>query len=76
MLNGQRNLFAMLALIVFMAAVVALVSIGITDARGVALAARVVASVLAGVVTFAGVARALGVEELTVFTRQLLKQSK
>ena len=57
-----------------MAAVVALVSIGITDVRGLALAARVVASVLAGVVTFAGVARALGVDELTVFTRQLLRR--
>ena len=49
--------------------------IGISDERGLALAARVLASVLAGVVTFAGIARILGVEELAVFTRQLLRRS-
>ena len=37
---------------------------------------RVAWLVAAMVVTFAGVARALGVDELAVFTRQLLKQSK
>jgi len=57
-----------------MAVVVILVSIGINDEKGLALAARVLASVGIGVLTFAGVARALGVEELTVFTRQLLRR--
>ena len=59
-----------------MAVAVALVSIGINDERGLALAARVIASVTVGVVTFAGAARILGVEELTVFTRQILRRSK
>jgi putative peptidoglycan lipid II flippase len=58
-----------------MAAAVILVSIGINDERGFALAARVLASVAVGVITFAGAARALGVDELTVFTRQLLRRS-
>jgi peptidoglycan biosynthesis protein MviN/MurJ (putative lipid II flippase) len=58
-----------------MAAAVILVSIGINDERGLALAARVLASVAVGVITFAGAARALGVDELTVFTRQLLRRS-
>jgi putative peptidoglycan lipid II flippase len=58
-----------------MAALVILVSIGINDARGLALAARVLASVAAGVLSFAAVAHALGVRELTVFTRQLLRRS-
>jgi putative peptidoglycan lipid II flippase len=57
-----------------MAAAVVLVSIGINDSRGLMLAARVLASVAVGVVTFAGVARALGVEELNFFTRQLLRR--
>jgi putative peptidoglycan lipid II flippase len=57
-----------------MAAAVALVSIGIGDTRGLALAARVLAAVAVGVVVFAGMARALGVEELTVFTRQVLRR--
>jgi peptidoglycan biosynthesis protein MviN/MurJ (putative lipid II flippase) len=57
-----------------MAGAVALVSIGINDERGLALAARVLAAVAVGVVVFAGMARALGVEELTVFTRQLLRR--
>src|SRR5205823_1253936 len=57
-----------------MAGVVALVSVGITGERGVALAARVLASVVVGVLTFAGVARALGVEELAVLLRQLRRR--
>jgi putative peptidoglycan lipid II flippase len=58
-----------------MALVVVAASIGINDARGLALGARVVASVAAGVVSFFISARALGVEELTVLTRQLLKRA-
>ena len=58
-----------------MAGAVALVSIGINDERGFALAARVLASVAVGVLTFVAAARALRVEELTVFTRQLLRRS-
>jgi putative peptidoglycan lipid II flippase len=57
-----------------MAAAVALTSIGINDERGLTLAARVLASVAVGVITFVGAARALGVQELTVFTRQLLRR--
>jgi len=57
-----------------MAVLVALVSIGINGDRGVVLAARVLASVGVGVVSFAAVAHALGVQELTVFTRQLLRR--
>jgi putative peptidoglycan lipid II flippase len=57
-----------------MAGAVVLVSIGINDERGFALAARVLASVAVGVITFFVAARALGVEELTVFTRQLLRR--
>jgi len=34
----------------------------------------VLASIAVGVVTFAGTARLLGVEELAVFTRQLLRR--
>ena len=59
-----------------MAALVVVVSIGIDNERGFALAARVLASVAVGVVSFAGVARTLGVEEITVFTRQLVRRSR
>jgi putative peptidoglycan lipid II flippase len=58
-----------------MALVVVAASIGINDARGLALAARLLASVAAGVVSFFLSARVLGVEELTVLTRQLLKRA-
>jgi len=57
-----------------MGAIVAVASIGINDTRGIELAARVLASVAVGVVTFVGIAWALGVRELTVFTRQLLRR--
>jgi putative peptidoglycan lipid II flippase len=57
-----------------MAVAVIAVSIGINDTRGLELAARVLASIAVGVVTFAGMARLLGVEELGVFTRQLLRR--
>jgi putative peptidoglycan lipid II flippase len=57
-----------------MAGVVAATAIGITDERGVMLAARVLASVTAGIVTFVVIARALGVEELSVLARQLLRR--
>ncbi|MBV9412609.1 MAG: murein biosynthesis integral membrane protein MurJ [Acidimicrobiia bacterium] len=57
-----------------MAAAVAIVSIGINDERGLVLAARVLASVAVGVITFAGAARVLGVEELAVFTRQIMRR--
>jgi putative peptidoglycan lipid II flippase len=57
-----------------MAGAVALVSIGINDDRGLVLAARVLAAVAVGVLTFAGAAKVLGVEELTLFTRQLLRR--
>ena len=59
-----------------MAVVVAAVSIGIMDESGVVLAARVVASVAVGVVSFVLMARLLGVDELTVLTRQLLRRSR
>ena len=59
-----------------MAALVVVVSIGIDNERGFALAARVLASVAVGVVSFAGVARTLGVEEITVFTRQLVRRPR
>ncbi len=58
-----------------MAIVVAVVSIGISDHRGFDLAARVLASVAIGVVSFTAVARALGVGEITAFTRHLLRRS-
>jgi putative peptidoglycan lipid II flippase len=58
-----------------MAAVVAAVSIGISGERGLALAGRVLAAVGAGVLSFGVVARALGVEELSFFTRQLVRRS-
>ncbi|TMK83353.1 MAG: hypothetical protein E6G57_15980 [Actinobacteria bacterium] len=58
-----------------MAAVVAAVSIGIPGEHGFALAGRVLASVGAGVLSFGVVARALGVEELSFLTRQLLRRS-
>ena len=58
-----------------MTGVVAAVSIGIMDDSGLVLAARVVASVAVGVVTFVLAARLLGVDELTVLTRQLLRRS-
>jgi putative peptidoglycan lipid II flippase len=58
-----------------MAGVVAAVSIGIPGDRGLALAGRVVAAVGAGVLSFGVVARALGVEELNFFTRQLVRRS-
>ena len=57
-----------------MAVAVIAVSIGINDQRGIALAARVVGSVAVGVVVFAGAARALGVRELSTFTRQLVRR--
>jgi putative peptidoglycan lipid II flippase len=57
-----------------MAGVVAVVSIGITGERGFALAGRVVAAIVVGVLTFGAVARALGVEELTVLLRQLRRR--
>jgi putative peptidoglycan lipid II flippase len=57
-----------------MAGVVVVASVGIGDTRGLELAARVLASVLAGIVTFLLMARALHVEELTVITRQLLRR--
>ena len=49
-------------------------TIGINDSRGLMLAERVLASVAVGIVVFAAAAWALGVEELTVFTRQLLRR--
>jgi len=57
-----------------MTAIVAATSVGISDTRGLELAARVLASVAAGVVSFALIARALHVEDLTVLTRQLLRR--
>jgi len=57
-----------------MAGVVAVVSVGIGDTRGFELAARVLASVAAGIVSFVLMARALHVEELAVLTRQLLRR--
>ncbi|MBV8559327.1 MAG: murein biosynthesis integral membrane protein MurJ [Acidimicrobiia bacterium] len=57
-----------------MSGVVAVASIGIADTRGLELAARVLASVTAGVVSFFVIARRLRVEEVTVVTRQLLRR--
>ena len=57
-----------------MAGVVAAVSVGIGDTRGLELAARVLGSVAAGIVSFVLMARVLGVEELAVITRQLLRR--
>jgi putative peptidoglycan lipid II flippase len=59
-----------------MAGAVALVSIGINEERGLTLAARVLAAIVVGVLTFGAVARALGVDELAVFTRQVLRRSR
>ncbi|MBV8160215.1 MAG: murein biosynthesis integral membrane protein MurJ [Acidimicrobiia bacterium] len=58
-----------------MAAVVVPLSIGIVGEHGWLLAARVLGSVAAGVVAFVLVARALGVDELTTLTRQLLRRA-
>jgi putative peptidoglycan lipid II flippase len=54
-----------------MAGVVAAVSAAVPGEDGLALAARVAASIGAGVVTYMLAARALGVDELTSFVRQL-----
>jgi len=47
------------------------VSAAVQGDEGLALAARVAASIGAGVVTYVVAARALGVDELTTFMRQL-----
>ena len=72
--TGQAVSRTALATVV-MAAVVAAVSVGIGAAHGWLLAARVGASFAAGVVSFLVIARALGVDELTVVTRQLLRRA-
>ncbi|MBV8235429.1 MAG: murein biosynthesis integral membrane protein MurJ [Acidimicrobiia bacterium] len=59
-----------------MSGVVAVASMGIADTRGLELAARVLASVTAGVVSFFFIARRLRVEEVTVVTRQLLRRRR
>jgi putative peptidoglycan lipid II flippase len=58
-----------------MTGAVAAASIGIMDQSGLMLWARVLASIAVGVVTFVVAARLLGVDELTVLTRQLLRRS-
>jgi hypothetical protein len=58
-----------------MAGLVAVVSVAVPGSRGLALAARVVAAVGIGVVTYVVAARALGMDELTALLRQLRRRS-
>ncbi|MCU1451701.1 MAG: murein biosynthesis integral rane protein MurJ [Acidimicrobiales bacterium] len=57
-----------------MAGVVAAVSLSLHADHGLALAGRVTAAVVAGVLAYAATARALGVEELTTLLNQLRRQ--
>jgi len=57
-----------------MAGVVAAVSATVPGDEGLALALRVAAAVASGVVVYVAAARALGVDELTTFIRQLRRR--